>query len=150
MARRKNAPKRKRPSKSDASILREIMEGANKQRAARIRKRRKTPSSTPRRRRTIKPRVLFPVVPAEEKRRKATALFAQAMGPSVLNKHNKKQRKRKPKVSHRKDPKCMTVMELVREFPSRTHQVCFQPKVSTFNSVVRKTPRSRAKIATWL
>ena len=55
-------------------------------------------------------------------------------------------RKKKPP----KEKTCMTLMELARAFPNIDQQVCLHPKQSTFNSLVRRVPRSKQKVDQWL
>ena len=55
---------------------------------------------------------------------------------------------RKKKPAKRKT--CLTLVELARAFPNIAQQVCFNPKQSTFYSLVGRVPRSKQKVALWL
>ena len=41
-------------------------------------------------------------------------------------------------------------MKLARAFPNIAQQACFDPKQSTFHSLVGRVPRSKQKVAQWL
>ena len=93
---------------------------------------------------------------AGQRRAQVNRMAGVAFGQQTLTAAQKKQRRRAgrhPPMRQKKPPKpktCMTLMDLARAFPNIAQQVCFNPKQSTFNSLVGRVPRSKQKVDQWL
>ena len=96
---------------------------------------------------------------AKQRRAKVNSMAGLAFGEQALRSYTaaqKKQRRRAgrhPPMKKKKTTKqktCLTLMELAQAFPNIAQQVYFQPKQSTFNSLVGRVPRSKQKVDQWL
>ena len=96
---------------------------------------------------------------AKQRRAKVNRMAGAAFGQQALCSYTAAQKKqhrrasRHPPMRKKKPAKqktCLTLMELARAFPNIAQQVCFDPKQSTFYSLVGRVPRSKQKVAQWL
>ena len=96
---------------------------------------------------------------AEQRRAKVNRMAGVAFGQQALRSYTAAQKKQRRRASRHppmrkkkpaKQKTCLTLMKLARAFPNIAQQVCFDPKQSTFHSLLGRVPRSKQKVAQWL
>ena len=96
---------------------------------------------------------------ADQRRANVNRMAGVAFGQQALRSYTAAQKKQRRRASRHppmrkkkpaKQKTCLTLMKLARAFPNIAQQVCFDPKQSTFHSLVGRVPRSKQKVAQWL